>query len=229
MRIGGPGRGGRARAAVAVAVALVLSVLLDGPVHELAWRHLDSHEFRLVANGFTALGTFWAGGGMLTALAVLGRRSGDAALVRASLGGLVGIAAGGVAGYVVKQLTCRARPRVMRGREMAALAIGPESFFSRWPCLTESRYQSFPSGHANTAFALASALIAAAPGRRRLWLGVAAGVAASRLLVNAHFLSDVLAGGLLGWAAGQAGQRLAGRVSPDPRPVAGTVPRGAGP
>lgn len=222
-------RAGRARGVVAVVLALVLSVPLDGPVHELVWRHLDSHEFRLVANGFSALGTFWAAGGMLAALAVVGQRSGDAALVRTSLGGLAGIAVGGVAGYVVKQLTCRARPRVMRSREMAPAGIGLASFFSEWPCLTRSRYQSFPSGHANTAFALASALIAAAPGRRRRWLGVAAGVAASRLLVNAHFLSDVLAGGLLGWTAGQAGQLVVRRVRPGDRSVAGTVPRGAGP
>jgi len=223
------GRGRRSYVLGAAVLALVVAVPLDGSVHRLTARYLDSHEFRLVANGFTALGTFWAGGGMLTALALVGQRTADAALVRASLGGLAGIVLGGVAGYVVKQATCRARPRVMRAEEVAAARVGFASFFFRWPCLTASRYQSFPSGHANTAFALASALIAAAPGRRRLWLGVAGGVAASRLLVNAHFLSDVLAGGLLGWAAGQAGQAVAGRFSAGARPVAGTVPRGAQP
>jgi membrane-associated phospholipid phosphatase len=216
------------RGAVAGLLALLVALPLDGVVREEVGRRSASHEFRLVANGFTALGSFWVAGGMLGALAAVGQRVGDAALVRASVGGLVGIAIGGVVGYVVKQLTCRARPRAAppladRGR------AGLVGFFARWPCLTASRFQSFPSGHANTAFGLASALIAAAPGRRRLWLGLAAAVSASRLVVNAHFLSDVVAGALLGWSAGQGGQRLWRRLSAQPRPAVGTAPRGVGP
>jgi membrane-associated phospholipid phosphatase len=201
---------------VAGALAIVLSVPLDGLVREQAARRFAFHEVRMVANGFSALGTFWVTGGMLGALALVGQRAGDAGLVRASVGGLVGIAIGGVTGYVVKQATCRARPRAVPagGRALGAdVRAGLASFYARWPCLTESRAQSFPSGHANTAFGLASALVVAAPRRRRLWLGLAAAVSASRLVVNAHFLSDVVAGGLLGWSAGHGGQRLWARVS----------------
>jgi membrane-associated phospholipid phosphatase len=40
---------------------------------------------------------------------------------------------------------------------------------------------------------------------------VAAGIAASRIVLNAHFLSDVLAGGLFGWWAGEAGLVIVSR------------------
>jgi undecaprenyl-diphosphatase len=56
---------------------------------------------------------------------------------------------------------------------------------------------SFPSSHAATGFALA---VAAAPGLRYGWglLGVAAAVAASRVLLGVHYPSDVVAGAALG-------------------------------
>jgi len=68
---------------------------------------------------------------------------------------------------------------------------------------------SFPSGHATTAaaFYAAAALLL---GRRRghaaralltgLAVGIAVAVAASRVLLDVHWLSDVIAGLLLGWA-----------------------------
>jgi membrane-associated phospholipid phosphatase len=106
--------------------------------------------------------------------------------------------------------------------------------FFHWPCVRDSRYHSFPSGHAATAFAVAAALSQAVPGRRRAWLAIAGSVGLSRILLNAHFLSDVLGGALVGWWAGEAGVRLATRfVSWRRRATAGvdgagTEGRGAG-
>jgi membrane-associated phospholipid phosphatase len=51
------------------------------------------------------------------------------------------------------------------------------------------------------------------------------------VLLNAHFLSDVLGGGLLGWWAGQLGLWLAERFAPIPARLAGlraTVETGRG-
>jgi undecaprenyl-diphosphatase len=68
---------------------------------------------------------------------------------------------------------------------------------------------SFPSGHSSTAAALwaATALIAARwLGRRAypvlvaLAVGIAVAVAASRVLLDVHWLTDVIAGLALGWA-----------------------------
>ena len=61
---------------------------------------------------------------------------------------------------------------------------------------------SFPSGHAMVAFALAAALTYLSPKGRRLFLVVAWLVAFSRVVMQAHFYSDVLAGGAIGWFCG---------------------------
>jgi membrane-associated phospholipid phosphatase len=206
---------------------------IDPLVHDFTFRHVVSHEVRLLANGVTQLGTGWAAGGLLGALAVVGRRTGDAALVRASLGGLGGVALGSVAGQAVKQLACRGRPGLVDG--WGVDAVGPAGQpipgaadvpgFFHWPCFGDSRYHSFPSGHAAIAFAVAAALARAVPARRRVWLVVATAVAASRVLLNAHFLSDVLGGALLGWAATAGILRLAARAGRRrPRAALGATP-----
>lgn len=89
----------------------------------------------------------------------------------------------------IKQLVDRARPAI----EPVAATLGP----------------SFPSGHTSTAAAAwaAFALIAGRWWGRRAWpalagigVGVAVGVAASRVLLDVHWLTDVLGGLALGWA-----------------------------
>ncbi len=192
---------------------------LDPLVHRLTFRYVDSHGLRLVANGFTLLGSGWAASGLLGVLLVMGRQTGDGALVRASLGGLGGVLVGTVIGHAVKQLACRARPRLVDGWGVAgdpgsgAAGLAAGGAFFRWPCLTDSLHQSFPSGHASAAFAVAAALACAVPARRRLWLGVAAAVGASRVVLNAHFVSDVLGGAVIGWWATELTLRMADRVS----------------
>ena len=89
----------------------------------------------------------------------------------------------------IKQLVDRARPAL----EPVAATLGP----------------SFPSGHTSTAAAswAAFALVAGRWWGRRAWpalagvaVGIAVGVAASRVLLDVHWLTDVLAGLALGWA-----------------------------
>lgn len=71
---------------------------------------------------------------------------------------------------------------------------------------------SFPSGHAAGAFGFALFLCARLPLRSSTRFGllvVAIGIGISRIYLGAHFPTDVLAGGLLGSAAGWlAGARL---------------------
>jgi len=59
-------------------------------------------------------------------------------------------------------------------------------------------YQSLPSGHAITAFALAFAISALWPRLRYLMIIYALAIAASRLVLLAHHPSDVVAGALVG-------------------------------
>jgi membrane-associated phospholipid phosphatase len=60
------------------------------------------------------------------------------------------------------------------------------------------RHNSFPSGHATTAWAVACALTVLHPRWRVLWLAAAAVVSASRVIVGAHYPGDVLAGAWFG-------------------------------
>jgi len=89
----------------------------------------------------------------------------------------------------IKQLVDRARPTI----EAVAATLGP----------------SFPSGHTSTAAAswAAFALVAGRWWGRSSWpalagiaVGIAVAVAASRVLLDVHWLTDVLAGLALGWA-----------------------------
>jgi membrane-associated phospholipid phosphatase len=100
------------------------------------------------------------------------------------------ILAGGIVTPLLKRAVGRSRPFVGAG----AYDFHP---------FTEN--QSFPSGHATNAFAVASAVAGHAHG----WVvptvayTLATGVAVSRMNDNVHFASDVIAGGLIGTAIGR--------------------------
>jgi len=67
--------------------------------------------------------------------------------------------------------------------------------------LTISGYmwRSMPSGHTTTVFTLAFALTVLYPRLRALWFLAAAFLAASRIVIDMHYLSDVFAGVAVAW------------------------------
>ncbi len=67
---------------------------------------------------------------------------------------------------------------------------------------------SFPSGHSITAFAVTMPLGAGCPDLLPGLIFCAASVAASRILLGMHYLSDVVAGSLIGAAIGWAARSL---------------------
>jgi undecaprenyl-diphosphatase len=69
-----------------------------------------------------------------------------------------------------------------------------------WANLLPPDQFSFPSGHTITAFAVAVTLLQFYPGLAIGLLFCAVSVAASRILLGMHFLSDVLAGAAIGTA-----------------------------
>jgi undecaprenyl-diphosphatase len=71
-----------------------------------------------------------------------------------------------------------------------------------WATLLPPDQFSFPSGHTITAFAVAVSLGTFYPALLVGLLFCAASVAASRILLGMHFLSDVVAGAALGSALG---------------------------
>jgi undecaprenyl-diphosphatase len=69
-----------------------------------------------------------------------------------------------------------------------------------WAIIRPPDQFSFPSGHSITAFAVAISLSFFYPEFRTPLLVIAASVAASRIILGMHFLSDVIAGGVIGSA-----------------------------
>ena len=99
-----------------------------------------------------------------------------------------GAAAAGVGAALflrLKRATGRRRPCAFGEPHCWARLLPPDRF-------------SFPSGHTITAFAVAVSLSLFYPGLALGLLFCAASVAASRILLGMHFLSDVLAGAAIG-------------------------------
>ena len=84
---------------------------------------------------------------------------------------------------------------VGRGRPMHYDQTGLFGFRLNW---WDWSYQSFPSGHATTAFALAAVIGFVSPRWFYPGLGLAAVVALSRVTEGVHYPSDVIAGAIVG-------------------------------
>ena len=113
-----------------------------------------------------------------------------ASLVLASLAVRLGylffaIAVPGLFVTIVKRLIGRVRPS----------DVGP---FAYVPWSWRNEYASLPSGHSTTAFAAAVAIAALWPKARIPMLIYAAIIALSRVIITAHFVSDVVAAAFVG-------------------------------
>jgi membrane-associated phospholipid phosphatase len=99
------------------------------------------------------------------------------------------VSAAGLAGEILKVVIRRDRPGVADG----AYA------FRAW---TDHPFSSagfgMPSSHALIAFSGAAALAILFPRATPIWYALAVGCAITRLLAGAHFLSDVMAGAIIG-------------------------------
>jgi undecaprenyl-diphosphatase len=84
---------------------------------------------------------------------------------------------------------------VGRGRPFVG---GEANAFNFQHFVGSEAFASFPSGHANTAFALAFAVSALWPRTRFVMLAYALVICATRLVLLAHHPSDVVAGALVG-------------------------------
>ena len=98
------------------------------------------------------------------------------------------VAASGITVNIAKQLIGRARPRLLPNS-------GPFTFE---PFAFDSMYQGFPSGHSQVMGAVAAVAFLVAPRWSFLVVVPAFGIALTRIIVSAHYPSDVLAGLVLG-------------------------------
>jgi undecaprenyl-diphosphatase len=181
------------QAAFAVCAVLLSMVFLDTPLHEIAaglpeWVVDDA----FVVTDFGRSNWILVPVGVPLVLLTLASPAipymsrAVLAMVAVRLG-FVFVAVGlpGLVSTIVKRCIGRVRPS----------DVGP---FAYEPFSWRPEYASFPSGHTTTAFAALVAIGAIFPRLRPvLWL-YALAIAASRVMVSAHYPSDVLAGAVFG-------------------------------
>lgn len=98
------------------------------------------------------------------------------------------VAGSGLLADIIKPVAGRARPKLWFANHIYGFTgVGPHA-----------DYWSFPSGHSVTAGALAFALSIAVPRLTGAWIAGALLIGASRIFLDAHYLSDVIAGFYIG-------------------------------
>jgi len=179
------------RGALVAVVLIALSMLADGWVAEhVRYGRVYETDWGRMLRNFGYL-PFW----LLAAIALaLHDRESREWWRRAAMLAAAPTAAG-IIGELLKIVVRRQRPPDV-GSAYAFRAFADHPF--------SSRGLGFPSSHAVVAFGAAAILSRMFPRARVVWYAAAASCAFSRLLAHAHYLSDVVAGGVIGVGAGWA-------------------------
>jgi membrane-associated phospholipid phosphatase len=184
------------------AVGLVLALTAIGVLDPLVRLHPGITDGSFADRLLTAITSFGEGVQMLvgSALLVVAAASVDPAKLRratrarvmnvAMVAGFafVTIAGSGIVASLVKNIYGRARPEHLVG----------DAIFQLHSLSFRAKFASFPSGHSTTAGATAVVLALLFPRHARLILALGVGVAITRILLDAHFPADVVAGLTLG-------------------------------
>ena len=101
----------------------------------------------------------------------------------------VGVGLPGLITAIIKRLVGRPRPHLLEQTG---------AFDFRTLSWVDWTYQSFPSGHATTGFALCFVVAFMFPRSYPWMLGLAVLIAVSRIVVGAHFPTDLVAGAAIG-------------------------------
>jgi undecaprenyl-diphosphatase len=179
-----------------LALCALLIVTVDRPISEAA-RELSPWILGL-GGVLTDLGYSdgWLWGSGLLAIYLGWRRWGATGRLRRALTGwgaqaslffFVAVAGSGIVTNLFKMLFGRSRPKL----------LDQEGLYTFHPFSFESDFHSFPSGHANTLVAVAVVLALFLPRYRVPLILAGLALALTRVVVNAHYLSDVVAGAAL--------------------------------
>jgi undecaprenyl-diphosphatase len=165
------------------------------------WGHIERRDHRVMQRmnrwraprwirywmiAATRMGDGWLWYGLGGMLLLFGGEQRFAATGAAGSAAIVGV----LVFKVLKRLSQRPRPCQYEPHCWSKM-LPPDKF-------------SFPSGHTMTAFSIALVVSYFYPGLQWPLFFLAASIAVSRIVLGMHFLSDVLAGGVLGVALGCA-------------------------
>ncbi len=180
-------------AAITVLLVVLAMVFRDSAL-TLAARH-EPHWLRVLAENTTDIGKSWWSltlTGIVFIAAILIIRYGDLAaaarerlryVATASAYVFLSVALSGIITNIVKRIIGRARPPL----------FDAEGAF-HFKAFSGHLYESFPSGHSTTDGAMAMALAVLFPSIRIPVLILGGFLALTRIMVGAHYLSDVIAG-----------------------------------
>ena len=145
------------------------------------------------AKAITSFGNGAVLTGLIAALYTGGEISDNDSLRKTSLLSLESLVTSGIIVRGMKIIFGRARPETG----------GPKNIF--YPFSLTSSYNSFPSGHSSSAFAVVTVI---ATQSKKVYVdvlayGLATLVAASRVYMNKHWTSDVFIGSVIGYAVGK--------------------------
>lgn len=149
----------------------------------------DSRRRISVSKDVSMAGSIYSTGGLATAFYLIGRATGNARARETGMLGGEALIDGALVFTALKNISQRPRPPVDGAHA---------EFFDGG--------HSFPSGHATSAWALATIVANEYHGRRAVQVGaygLAAAVSVSRYTGRNHFLSDVLVGSAIGYGVGR--------------------------
>lgn len=179
-------------AAITVVLVVLAMVFRDSAL-TIAARH-QPHWLTVLAENTTDIGKSWwsltlTGLVFIGAMVALKLVTDAAARVRlhyaatASAYFFLSVALSGILGNIAKRIIGRARPPL----------FDAEGAF-HFKAFSGHLYESFPSGHSTTDGAMAMALAVLFPRYRVAFFLVGGFLALTRIMVGAHYLSDVIAG-----------------------------------